>query len=264
MIRASWRALRLAWHLTWGLLVVLIVFPGLDPARRWRRVHGWAAGLLHILHIKVRLMGTPPALANEQGGVILVANHVSWLDIHLLHSRLPARFISKAEVRGWPLIGRLAEACGTLFLERSRKSDAARVNRLMAAHLAAGDCLAFFPEGTTSDGQDLRPFFPSLFQPAVESGTAVWPVLLRYLNPDGTANLAAAYFGEMSLLQSLRQVLRQPRIIAELRFLPAIASQGLHRRELAAQVEAAMRQAWADAGRGRPPDTADHPPAGRR
>jgi 1-acyl-sn-glycerol-3-phosphate acyltransferase len=245
------RFARLALHVLAGALTILLLFPWLDRAERDRRVGRWAAGLLRVANVRAQLRGRPPRVRGE--GALIVANHVSWLDIHLLHSLLPARFVSKAEVRGWPVIGWMAEAAGTLFLERSRKSDAARMNTVMAGHLRDGDCLALFPEGTTSDGTHLLPFYPSLFQPAVESGAQVWPALIRYLKADGTPCANAAYYGDLSLGESLRRILGEPGIVAEITFLPAIASTGLGRRELAARAEAAMRAALApDAARTAP------------
>lgn len=239
MSAPSFRILRTAAHLVAGALTVLLVFPRLDRAHRAARVTRWAGHLLAILGVRVRVFG--PAPDPGLGGGLLVANHVSWLDIHLLHSLLPARFISKAEVRGWPLIGWLAEAAGTVFLVREKKSDAMRVNRAMAEHLRLGDCLALFPEGTTSDGSDLLPFYPSLFQPAVEAGTPVWPVFIRYRTPRGERSEAAAYHGDTSLGQSFMRIVRAGGIEAEVHFLAPIASTGLNRRELARRAEDAIR-----------------------
>ena len=244
-------------HLVAGALTVLLVFPRLDRPRRAAHVSRWAARLLAILGIQVRVLGRRPV--SGQAGVLIAANHVSWLDIHLLHSLLPARFISKAEVRGWPLIGWLAEAAGTVFLVREKKADAMRVNRAMAEHLRLGDCLALFPEGTTSDGSELLPFYPSLFQPAVEAGTQVWPVRIRYRTAAGERSEAAAYHGDMSLGQSFRRIVRARDIEAEVYFLPPIDSTGLSRRELARRTEDAIR--GGSDGPGSAPENSARPPA---
>lgn len=190
---------------------------------------------------------------------MLVSNHVSWLDIHVFHSLLPTRFISKAEVRGWPVIGWLAEEVGTVFLVREKKSDALRVNQLMAQHLRDGELLALFPEGTTSDGTAVLPFYPSLFQPAVEAQAQIWPVRLRYLDSRGGHSEAAAYYGGMTLAESLWRVARQDRVVVEVEFLPVIPNQdGLGRRDLARQAETVIR--GADAGTGMAPgSTVRHP-----
>jgi len=243
MLSPTLKFLRLAGHILAGTLLVLLRFPSLDRPERARRVTRWAAQLLAILAVRVRVRGELPT----PGGALVAANHVSWLDIHLLHSLLPARFISKAEVRNWPVFGRFAEASGTVFLVREKKADAMRVNQLMAEHLREGDCLALFPEGTTSDGSGLLPFFPSLFQPVVEARATVWPVCIRYLNGDGTPCIEAAYYGQLSMSTSLRKILKLKEVRAEVTFLPAIASQGLARRDLARAAEEAIRTALAGA-----------------
>lgn len=250
------RFVRLFAHLFAGVLTVLLLFPFLDRVEREKRLVRWAGKLLAVVGVRVRARGRPPTVRG--GGALIVANHVSWLDIHLIHSLLPARFISKAEVRDWPVIGWLADkAGGTLFLERTSKADAKRMNELMAGHLREGDCLALFPEGTTSDGRALLPFFPSLFQPAVAAEAPVWPAVIRYLGADGSYSPAPAYYGDMSLAASLRTILRTPGLVAEIEFLPAIAARGLTRRELAAQAEAAIRATLAADGHDSRPGTAD-------
>ena len=261
-MQSHFRLSRLAAHILSGVITILFLFPWLNRPERERRIQHWAAKLLAILHIRVKLTGQPPIV--RRGGALIVANHVSWLDIHLLHSVLPARFISKAEVRAWPVFGFLAEATGTLFLERSRRSDAARMNNVMVNHLRQGECLALFPEGTTTDGSRLLSFYPSLFQPAVESGAQVWPALIRYRRPDGSHNPEAAYNDDISLKTSLGRILKQTEIIAELDFLPPINTQGLTRREIAKAAENAMRDALVGVEPDSAPETNDRLRAGTR
>jgi len=237
LIRPVIKILRLTSLVFTGVGTALFFYKGMDRSARNRQLLAWANRLMRILKIKLRVTGSPPV-----GGAVLVANHVSWLDIHVLHSLLPARFVSKAEVRNWPLLGQLAMAAGTLFITREKKSDAIRVNKEMAAELLAGECLAFFPEGTTSDGQALRGFFPSLFQPAVEAECPVVPACIRYRDLHGKPCLEAAYHGDMTLLESFWRIAKLPGLVVEITFLPALASQGLHRRELAKQAENAIRE----------------------
>ena len=238
MIRPVIKCLRLFSLVLTGVGLAVFLYPRMDRAGRDKKLLAWAGKLMRILDIELRVSGTPPP-----GGAVLVANHVSWLDIHVLHSLLPVRFISKAEVRDWPLLGQLAKASGTLFITREKKSDAIRVNQEMAAELRAGECLAFFPEGTTSDGQDMRPFFPSLFQPAVETGCPVIPASIRYLNPHGGPCLEAAYHGDQTLLASFWRIARLRGLVVEVNFLPALENNGGHRRELAKRAEVAIRSA---------------------
>jgi 1-acyl-sn-glycerol-3-phosphate acyltransferase len=238
LLRPIIKILRLTSLVFTGVATAMFLYQHMDRAARDRQLLAWAGKLMRILNITLRVNGAPPV-----GGAVLVANHVSWLDIHVLHSLLPVRFISKAEVRDWPLLGQLAKASGTLFITREKKSDAIRVNQEMAAELEAGECLAFFPEGTTSDGQDMRTFFPSLFQPAVDAGCPVIPAAIRYRDLSGAPCLEAAYHGEMTLLASFWRIAKLPGLVVEVTFLPALQNKGNHRRELAKQAEAAIRSA---------------------
>ncbi len=252
--------IRLGSHILTGVLIVLFLFPFLDLRGREKHLVRWAGRLLAVVGVRVIARGNPPAV--RSGGALIVSNHVSWLDIYVIHSQLPARFISKAEVRNWPVVGWLADKAGrTLFLERTRKSDAKRMNGLMAGHLRDGDCLALFPEGTTSDGRDLLPFFPSLFQPAVDAGVMVCPARIRYLDTAGQYNPVPAYYGEMSMLDSLRNILQAGQIVAEIEFLPTISASGIGRRELAIQAESAIRAAWAGDAPDSRSGSAGYPPA---
>ncbi|MBI5329041.1 MAG: 1-acyl-sn-glycerol-3-phosphate acyltransferase [Betaproteobacteria bacterium] len=233
MLTALLKILRILVHVLHGSGIVLWRFQALTPEQRDQALVSWAAQLMAILDIQVEVNGVAPIRG------VLVSNHVSWLDIHVLHALLPARFVSKEEVRDWPLIGRLAEATGTIFLTRGRKSDALRVNQLIAARLNAGEILAIFPEGTTSDGRGLLPFFPFLFQPAAEAGCPVIPCVIHYRHADGGYCHDAAYYGDMSLLGSLWRVARMRKLMVRVEFLPSLNAG--NRRELAALAETAVR-----------------------
>ena len=135
---------------------------------------------------------------------LLVANHVSWLDIAAMHAVCPqARFVSKADVRRWPLLGWLIGAAGTLFIERERKRDALRVVHQMAEALAAGDMVAVFPEGTTGDGRALLPFHANLLQAAIATETPVQPVALRFTEPGLDYSPAVSSLGATTLVHSV-------------------------------------------------------------
>lgn len=262
MLRLWGRLLRLVLHLFSGVLTILLLFPRLDRPARASRMLRWSQRLLAIAGVEVRLPGGTPAI--PPGGALLVANHVSWLDIYVLLSVLPVRFISKAEVRAWPVIGWLAEQVGTVFLVREKKADTLRVNQVMSQHLQAGELLALFPEGTTTHGRELLPFFPSLFQPAVAAAADVWPMRLRYLDHSGKHSEVAAYHGDTSLWQSLRTVLRHHGVKVEVTFLPLIRHDAARdRRELARLAEAALRATFSpDAGApGTAPENTVHLPA---
>ncbi|HEX2540861.1 MAG TPA: lysophospholipid acyltransferase family protein, partial [Caldimonas sp.] len=174
--RAALRLARAVAHGVQGLCVVLFVFPRLDEPARHERIRRWSLALLQSLGIRLEATGEP-----ARGGSLLVANHVSWLDIMAIHAVAPhARFVSKADVKGWPLVSRLVDSAGTLYLQRERKRDALRVVHAMASALQGGDTVAIFPEGTTSTGHTLLPFHANLLQAAIATATPVQPVALRY------------------------------------------------------------------------------------
>jgi 1-acyl-sn-glycerol-3-phosphate acyltransferase len=249
---------RLALHLAEGLLTMLLAFPFIGDSRKERLAIGWSRRLLGILRVRLVVRGEVPG--PESGNLLLVSNHVSWLDIYSLLAVRSLRFVSKAEVRQWPVLGWLVERAGTLFLERGKRADAARVNRHIGDVLAAGGRVGFFPEGTTSNGLELKHFHASLLEPAVLAGSQVQPVALRYRRPDGTPSLAPAYTGETTMMQTLEAMAAEGKIVAELVFLPPIPAQGHNRRELARLAEEAIRGALGFAAAGSPPGTPADPP----
>lgn len=249
-------------HLLAGVARAAVLLPLAGPQRRIEMIRDWAARILKILAVDLVVTGHAPGLS-ERGG-LFVANHVSWLDIYLLNAARPVRFVSKSEVRDWPVIGWLAEKTGTLFIRRSRRHDTARINSEVTAALKQGDCVALFPEGTTSDGSVLRPFHTSLLQPAIDAGARLWPVAIRYRNRDGSASTAAPYIDDMSFGASLRRILAQPEVVAEMEYLEPLAVQGRSRRELAVLAEAAIASALSLAAPGRAPGKPGGLPAAPR
>lgn len=182
------------------------------------------------LNIRLVTHGTLPG--DNLSSTLFVANHVSWTDIFALNSVRALRFVAKSEIRSWPMFGWLCEKGNTLFVERTKRQDAGRMVELTANCLRTGDCLCFFPEGATSDGTELKAFKGSLMQAAINTESLIWPVAIHYPNPNGSTNTEMAYFDDMNLLQSLKQVLAQRSPVAELHFLPTIAPYGHDRRSL--------------------------------
>jgi 1-acyl-sn-glycerol-3-phosphate acyltransferase len=232
--RVLWRALWLGAHLLHGAIVMALRFPALDAAGRQARVQWWSAKLLRRAGIRLHSNGTP-----QPGAALLLANHISWLDIAVIHAVAPrARFVAKSDVLGWPLIGWLVKGAGTLFIERERKRDALRVLHQVAEALKAGDLVAVFPEGTTGTGRELLPFHANLLQSAIATGTPVQGVALRYSDAGQAISPAAEYLGETSLLQSIWRVLGAHGLRVRIDWLPALPSEHGERRALAAQVRA--------------------------
>lgn len=231
----------MAVHLLYAVAIVVMLFPCVTGKFRTRLEKRWNIGLMGILNIRIHLAGVVPDLSAQN--VMLVANHVSWLDIYVLNAIRPVRFVSKMEVLSWPVVGWLAKKTGTLFIDRTKRHDTARVNNEVSVVLSNGGCVAVFPEGTTSNGSKLLPFHASLLQPAVHSQSHIWPAAIRYMHADGSLNTAPAYIDELTFGESLKLVLSQAIIHVEVEFMPPIAAHGKARRELARDAQHAIASA---------------------
>lgn len=263
LLRRLLRLSRLVLHLALGLFQAAVLFNFYALPARDRAISRWSASLLRILGIRL-IAGTPPEFTH---GALLVANHVSWLDVFIIHATKRVHFVSKHEVRSWPVVGWLAYRAGTLFIERARKADTARINQEMHKLLRDGAWVAVFPEGTSTDGRRLLRFLPSLLQPAIDESLPVVPAALQYLDPDGSYSDAAAYADNVSFVSSLWRILGQKEIVARLSFGTQI--RGTHRRELAEAAYAtiagilgfAATSSLASASGDTPPGTPGAPPA---
>jgi len=225
---AVWRILRACTHVLHGM-AVMTRFPALDEAARHERIRWWSAGLVRAMGLTLQVNGTP-----RPGATLIVANHISWLDVAAIHAAAPhARFVSKSDVLAWPLLGWLIRNAGTLFIERERKRDAVRVVHAVAAALQSGDTVAVFPEGTTGTGPEPLPFHANLLQAAVATGTPVQPVVLRFDDRAGRFSLAATYIGETTLLQSLWRVASARQLAVSVELMPPLGTQHADRRALA-------------------------------
>ena len=234
-----WRLLRVLVHVLHGMAIVALRFPAFDVQQRQQRIGWWSRGLLRAIGVQLVVDGEVRAGAN-----LVVANHVSWLDIPALHAVCPrARFVSKADVRRWPLLGWLIGAVGTLFIERERKRDALRVVHQVAASLQAGETVALFPEGTTGDGRTLMPFHANLLQAAIAAEVPVQPLALRYSEPGLDWSPAVSWLGATTLLHSVWAIACARGVHVQVRVLPARASAHADRRALAQRLHDDIAQA---------------------
>ncbi len=225
---AAWRLLRAVLHVLHGM-AVMTRFPALDAAGRHARIQWWSAGLVRAMGLTLQVSGTP-----RPGATLIVANHVSWLDIAAIHAAAPhARFVSKADVLQWPLLGWLIRGAGTLFIERERKRDAVRVVHACAEALKEGDTVAVFPEGTTGTGPDLLPFHANLLQAAVATETPVQPIVLRFHDTARPFSEAVVFLGETTLLQSVWRVASARGLAVKVDLLPPVGTRHADRRALA-------------------------------
>ncbi|MBB4845706.1 1-acyl-sn-glycerol-3-phosphate acyltransferase [Paucibacter oligotrophus] len=227
-----WRLLRLGLHILQALYLIQLRFEGMSPAERHRRVKRWSGQMLAILGVRLETSGTP-----RPGAKLIVANHISWLDIAAVHAVLPeARFVSKADVRHWPVVGWLVGGVGTLFIERSSKRDALRVVHQMADALKSGDTVAVFPEGTTGAGPELLPFHGNLLQAAIATEVPLQPLVLRWHEPGQRFSTAAQFIGGTTIVQSLWMVAKAQGMGVRVDVLGSLSCNHADRRAMAEHV----------------------------
>jgi 1-acyl-sn-glycerol-3-phosphate acyltransferase len=222
-----------------GLLTELLVFPLLS--RRWRQcvVGAWSRGLLALCGVRVRVLGQP--LRKDPG--LWVANHVSWVDIFVLNCVRTTSFVAKSDIRRWPVIGLLVAWAGTLFIDRGHRHAVREACRQITRCFQQGDVVGLFPEGTTTEGLDVKPFHSGLFEAAVQARVPVQPVALRYLR-HGRPAPELSFVGEQTLVANLWVLLGAWGVAVECRFLPPIVPDAESRRgDLAGRCHALVQQA---------------------
>lgn len=245
-LRALARLCRAVLHVAGGWWTIRFVFPRLTPVQRGERVERWSGRMLQLLGLTLVVQGRPPAA----GPLLLVCNHLSWLDILVLYAARHVRFVSKSNVRHWPVIGALSTGLGSLYIERERRRDAMRVVHRMVEALQAGEIVAVFPEGTTGDGRTLLPFHANLLQAAIAVGTPVQPAALRFAEAaTGATSFAPRYIGDDHLLGSLWRTLTAPPLLAIVCFGEAQPAAGRERRAWAQQLRADVEVLRDAAGR---------------
>ncbi|BCZ78706.1 1-acyl-sn-glycerol-3-phosphate acyltransferase [Paraburkholderia terrae] len=235
-MKLAFRKIRLVVHLLHGMWVVWTRFPRASAQQRLELNRAWSLRMLQLCGMRL-VVHNDGARLDE--GVLVVANHISWIDIYVINAWRPTPFVSKAEIRKWPVVGWLAEQLGTVFIQREKRSDAKRIMHELANRLNAGELMCVFPEGTTSDGLQLLPFHANMFQAAVSASRPVQPVCMMYEDAQGRQSTAPAYIGELSLGESLDALLRGGPLTAHV-YVGAPLAPGADRRLLAAEAEQAV------------------------
>ncbi|MFI9628942.1 lysophospholipid acyltransferase family protein [Streptomyces sp. NPDC052042] len=250
----------------------------LGPSWRERLIRRWSHAIVRAFGVRVRVTGdpVPPRPAPGKPGTLVVANHVSWLDIPLVAAALPGRMLAKREIGNWPLLGRLAAAGGTLFVERDRLRALPGTVCEIAAVLRTGSRVVAFPEGTTWCGRGGGRFGPAVFQAAIDAKAEVRPIRIGYRSgpprtsghggpvrrPGGPGPAqraapagAAAFVGDDPLTASLWRVVRSAGLTAEIHLLPPMpAGDRSDRRTLARLAQTAVASDSAN----RPPESVHH------
>jgi 1-acyl-sn-glycerol-3-phosphate acyltransferase len=231
-------ALRLLAVIAWlacGLAAATLVFPLAPRSVRLSLRRLWARWMLHFIGIEFHADG-----AALEPGALLVANHVSWLDILALASCTPAVFVAKSEVRRWPMIGWLAARAETVFIRRASGRSLLEVKNRIAGLLLDGRSVVMFPEATTSDGETVLPFRSGLFQSTVDADRPVQAIALAYLDERGRRSSSAVFIDGVSLCRSIVTVCSAGRISACVAIAAPQAPAGRTRKLLARQARGAV------------------------
>ncbi|CAB3780786.1 hypothetical protein LMG28614_01090 [Paraburkholderia ultramafica] len=238
-MKLALRKARLIAHLLHGMWIVATRFPRAGAERRHALNRAWSLKMLRLCGMRLVVHNDSARL---ERGALVVANHISWIDIYVINAWRPTPFVSKAEIRQWPLVGWLAQQLDTVFIQREKRSDAKRIMHELSARLSAGELMCVFPEGTTSNGLALLPFHANMFQAAVSAAAPVQPLCIMYEDAHGRQSTAPAYIDDLSLADSLNLLLRGGPLTAHV-YVGAPLVPGVDRRALAAQAEQAIAAA---------------------
>lgn len=265
------RVLRMVVHLFVGMAICAVVFPWIGPEGRTARIRRWSKQLLGICGIRLVIRQADGVSAPTPS--LIVANHVSWLDIFVVNAMQPCRFVAKSDIRSWPFIGWLCAKTGTIFISRGKASDVRRIFKGLVESIEAGERVAFFPEGTTAGQGKLLPFHANLFEAALDARVPIQPYAIRYLNAQGEFHPAADFIGETTIVESILAILKARSMVAELVLLPLIPTENAHRRVLAVIAHRAVATGLgfapedisrSSAPAGNRPETAPGPQAARQ
>jgi len=246
---APFRALLFSAHVLLGVAIVLVIFPFAGQIARNRINSAWSRVLIALTGARVVASGVAISANLKRDGIdplstgrLALANHVSWMDIFAINAVIPSRFIAKAEIGQWPLLGMLVSGGGTLYIERGRRHAVAAMNKTVREHLKLGETIVVFAEGTTTDGSELLPFHANVIAPALDVDAAIWPIAIRYTER-GKRSSAAAFIGEMGLFTSLARVLVADQLVVEVAVLaPILNSDAVNRHAIARAARTAIAQ----------------------
>jgi len=226
--------IRLTFSFLHAFWILWIRAPRLSREQKWAAIQRWSQRTLHIMGVTVRVQASDAASPMFTSPQLLVANHVSWLDVLVIQSIRPSVFVAKKEVRAWPVVGAIVQACEVVFVKRGSPSSARKMVADVNAALAQGYRVTGFPEGTSTEGHEVGLFHANLFEAAIEQGAHVHPLALRYINATtGEHCLVAAFVGDIGFVESLHRVMRAPSITVTVNMGEPLFSQGHSRKTLA-------------------------------
>lgn len=205
-----------------GLFLTGLIFPLISQSRRESIVKAWSKLLILVLGVKVRIDGAPI----QDSAVMLVANHVSWIDIFILNSCRTTAFVAKKEIKDWPIVGRLVAQAGTIFVDRSSRTAMRGVNKELDVRYAKGMCTGLFPEGTTSDGLGVKSFFGGLLDAPLKAQVPIQPVaILLYFK--GERSGYPSFIGDETLVHNIWVLLSNFGVSVNVRYLEPLTQLGV-------------------------------------
>lgn len=208
-------------------------FPRASREQKLAHIQAWSRHVLEVMGIRLNIAPSSTFIWPNKTQ-LLVANHVSWLDVLVIQALQPCVFVAKSEVRHWPVVGSMAHACGVVFVDRSAASSARKMVDDVGSALHHGYCVAGFPEGTSSEGHDVSLFHANLFEAAIHRDVAVLPLALRYTDArTGNLCLKAAFVGDIGFIESLHQVMGTSHLAVDVQIGKTLSPQGHSRRTLA-------------------------------
>lgn len=208
-------------HVICGVCTLSFIFPFLGRVKKDKKIQEWSKRLLKIFHIELVVQG---ATLLENTPHLIASNHISWIDIHVINAFRPIRFVAKSEVEGWPIFGWMAKQLGTVFIRRDSARHARQVVGQMAEVLKT-ESICIFPEGTSTIGDLVLPFKPNLFESAIEAQAPVFPLAVQYLSKTtGMRSVSAAFIGDMGLLESMSNIIKNRSLVAQITVLPSYSS----------------------------------------
>jgi 1-acyl-sn-glycerol-3-phosphate acyltransferase len=214
--------LQIIFHILKGCLILLLVFPWLKAEQRHQSIRYWCKRLLDIFNMRLSVMGGERL---EDAHYLMASNHISWIDIHVINAFKPHYFVAKSEVASWPIFGWMAKQLGTLFIERGKSNSIHKMVQEVAGQLNQ-KAICIFPEGTSTDGEQVAPFKSNLFEAAIVANAPVYTLAIQYFDVrTGHKTTAPAFIGEMGLLDSIWNLICSPPICAQISIsekLPAL------------------------------------------
>ncbi len=229
-------------HVLTGVFILSVVFPWINQSKKDHRIQMWSQRLLRIFKLRLVVTGLENVAPVP---ALFAANHISWLDIHAINACKPIRFVAKSEVRSWPIFGWMAKQLGTVFIRRDNARHAREVVEQIADVLNT-ESICIFPEGTSSNGEQVLPFRPNLFESALAAKCPIYPLSIRYVcQKTGLRSDSPAFIGDMGLLESMSRVIHEPGLLVQIHFLQpyrAENSRDSDRKQVAAYCQESIAQ----------------------